>query len=83
MKYIREGDWTCAPVLPAVADRRVEITGPVERKMINSALNSGAIVFMVTDVWMASQHRDPQDHDLATVLGITTLKVECRDTVAR
>lgn len=46
-KYIREGDWTCAPVPPSVADRRVEITGPVERKMIINALNSGAKVFMV------------------------------------
>ncbi|XP_021681023.2 malate synthase, glyoxysomal [Hevea brasiliensis] len=45
-RYIREGDWTCAPVPPAVADRKVEITGPVERKMIINALNSGAKVFM-------------------------------------
>ncbi|CAH2057145.1 unnamed protein product [Thlaspi arvense] len=45
-RYIREGDWTCAPPPPAVADRRVEITGPVERKMIINALNSGAKVFM-------------------------------------
>ncbi|KAK6275965.1 hypothetical protein POUND7_005674 [Theobroma cacao] len=45
-RYIREGQWTCAPVPPAVADRRVEITGPVERKMIINALNSGAKVFM-------------------------------------
>ncbi|GAV68244.1 Malate_synthase domain-containing protein [Cephalotus follicularis] len=45
-RYIREGEWTCAPVPPAVADRRVEITGPVERKMIINALNSGAKVFM-------------------------------------
>ncbi|XP_047330634.1 malate synthase, glyoxysomal [Impatiens glandulifera] len=43
---IRDGDWLCAPVPPAVADRRVEITGPVERKMIINALNSGAKVFM-------------------------------------
>ncbi|CBI15624.3 unnamed protein product, partial [Vitis vinifera] len=42
----REGDWVCAPVPPAVADRKVEITGPVERKMIINALNSGAKVFM-------------------------------------
>lgn len=47
-KYIREGEWTCAPLPPAVADRRVEITGPVERKMIINALNSGAKVFMVS-----------------------------------
>ncbi|XVF49677.1 hypothetical protein PTKIN_Ptkin04bG0032000 [Pterospermum kingtungense] len=45
-RYIREGHWTCAPVPPAVSDRRVEITGPVERKMIINALNSGAKVFM-------------------------------------
>ncbi|EOA19524.1 hypothetical protein CARUB_v10002436mg [Capsella rubella] len=45
-KFIRDGDWVCAPVPLAVADRRVEITGPVERKMIINALNSGAKVFM-------------------------------------
>ncbi|KNA06099.1 hypothetical protein SOVF_184210 [Spinacia oleracea] len=45
-KKIREGDWCCAAPPPAVADRRVEITGPVERKMIINALNSGAKVFM-------------------------------------
>ncbi|CAN1802187.1 Malate synthase, glyoxysomal [Linum perenne] len=45
-RFIRESDWSCAPVPAAVADRRVEITGPVERKMIINALNSGAKVFM-------------------------------------
>ena len=43
---VRRGDWTCAPVPEVLADRRVEITGPVERKMIINALNSGANVFM-------------------------------------
>ena len=43
---IREGDWTVAPIPPDLLDRRVEITGPVERKMIINALNSGANVFM-------------------------------------
>lgn len=47
-RYIRDGDWLCAPVVPAIADRRVEITGPVDRKMVINALNSGAKVFMVT-----------------------------------
>lgn len=46
-RYIREGKWMCANVPPAVSDRKVEITGPVERKMIINALNSGAKVFMV------------------------------------
>ncbi len=43
---IREAGWTVAPIPPALQDRRVEITGPVERKMIINALNSGAKVFM-------------------------------------
>ena len=47
-RYIREQEWVCAPVPPAVADRKVEITGPVDRKMVINALNSGAKVFMVS-----------------------------------
>jgi len=43
---VREGDWTIPPVPNALADRRVEITGPTERKMLINALNSGARVFM-------------------------------------
>jgi malate synthase len=45
-RALREGDWQVAPIPPALRDRRVEITGPVERKMIINALNSGAKVFM-------------------------------------
>ena len=45
-KAIRDGDWTVAPVPADLLDRRVEITGPVDRKMIVNALNSGAKVFM-------------------------------------
>lgn len=44
--HVRESEWTCREVPPVVADRRVEITGPVERKMVINALNSGAKVFM-------------------------------------
>jgi malate synthase len=43
---VRSGDWTCAPVPDVLLERRVEITGPVDRKMIINALNSGANVFM-------------------------------------
>jgi malate synthase len=43
---VRQGDWTCDPVPADIRDRRVEITGPVDRKMIINALNSGASVFM-------------------------------------
>ena len=45
-REIRESAWTVAPIPPDLQDRRVEITGPVDRKMIINALNSGARVFM-------------------------------------
>ena len=45
-KHIRESDWTIAPLPSDLQDRRVEITGPVDRKMIINALNSDAFVFM-------------------------------------
>lgn len=43
---IRSGEWSVSPTHPDLADRRVEITGPVDRKMMINALNSGAKVFM-------------------------------------
>jgi malate synthase len=43
---VRISDWTVAPLPKDLFDRRVEITGPVDRKMIINALNSGANVFM-------------------------------------
>jgi len=43
---VRQGDWTVAPTPPDLLDRRVEITGPVDRKMVINALNSGARVYM-------------------------------------
>jgi len=45
-RSIRESEWTVAPIPADILDRRVEITGPVDRKMIINALNSGAKVFM-------------------------------------
>ncbi len=45
-KSIRDSDWTVAPIPADILDRRVEITGPVDRKMIINALNSGSKVFM-------------------------------------
>jgi malate synthase len=44
--HIREQEWKVAPIPHDLQDRRVEITGPVDRKMIINALNSGANVFM-------------------------------------
>ena len=45
-RSVRQGDWRCAPMPRDLWDRRVEITGPVDRKMIINALNSGASCFM-------------------------------------
>src|SRR5262249_37393319 len=45
-RSIREADWTVAPIPADLRDRRVEITGPPDRKMVINALNSGASVFM-------------------------------------
>ena len=44
--WIRENEWTVASIPDDLQDRRVEITGPVDRKMVINALNSGASVFM-------------------------------------
>ena len=43
---IRNGNWVCNPLPKDLLDRRVEITGPVERKMVINALNSGSFTFM-------------------------------------
>lgn len=45
-KYIREGNWRVASIPSDLQDRRVEITGPVDRKMVINALNSGAKCYM-------------------------------------
>jgi malate synthase len=45
-REIREGDWRIEPVPAGLKDRRVEITGPTDRKMVINALNSGAKMFM-------------------------------------
>lgn len=45
-KHLRNGDWTIAPLPEDLQDRRVEITGPTDRKMVINALNSGAKLFL-------------------------------------
>ena len=45
-REIRESEWRVAPIPAPLMDRRTEITGPVERKMVINALNCGASVFM-------------------------------------
>jgi malate synthase len=45
-RHVRESDWRVGPIPEDLLDRRVEITGPTDRKMVINALNSGAKVFM-------------------------------------
>jgi malate synthase len=70
---IRESDWTVAPVPADLQDRRVEITGPVERKMIINALNSGASTFMA----------DFEDSSTPTWSNMVHGQINLRDAVDR
>jgi len=70
---IREKAWTVAPVPADLLDRRVEITGPVERKMIINALNSGAKVFMA----------DLEDSNAPTWENVIQGQINLRDAVRR
>src|SRR5260370_30426046 len=68
---IRQSDWTVAPIPKDLRDRRVEITGPVDRKMIINALNSGANVFMA----------DFEDSNSPTWSNVMQGQVNLRDAV--
>ena len=72
-KQIRSGTWTVDPVPQDLLDRRVEITGPVERKMIINALNSGAKVFMA----------DFEDSTTPTWGNVIEGQINLRDAVRR
>jgi len=73
---IRESSWSVAPLPADLRDRRVEITGPVDRKMIINALNSGASVFM-------ADFEDSNSPTWANVLdGQTNLMDAVRGTIS-
>ena len=72
-REIREREWTVAPLPKDLLDRRVEITGPVERKMIINALNSGAKVFMA----------DFEDSTTPTWENLIEGQINLRDAVRR
>jgi malate synthase len=72
---IRAGDWTISPLPPALECRRVEITGPVERKMIINAFNSGADAYM-TD--FEDSHTPNWDNQIT---GQINLKEAIRGTI--
>jgi malate synthase len=70
---IRAGDWKIAPLPEDLTDRRVEITGPTDRKMVINALNSGAYVFMA----------DLEDSNCPTWDNMIGGQVNLRDAAAR
>src|ERR1700742_2735144 len=72
-KHIRESECTVAPLPEDLLDRRVEITGPVDRKMIINALNSGAKVFMA----------DFEDSTTPTWENVIDGQINLRDAVRR
>ncbi|MEV6878151.1 malate synthase A [Amycolatopsis sp. NPDC051128] len=74
-KEIREGDWKVAAAPPALLDRRVEITGPTDRKMTINALNSGA------KVWLADLEDANTPHWANVVSGQVNLYDAIRETI--
>ena len=72
-RHIRESEWMVAPIPKDILDRRVEITGPVDRKMIINALNSGAKVFMA----------DFEDSNTPTWNNLIDGHINLRDAVRR
>jgi malate synthase len=72
-RTLRESDWKVAPIPQDIQDRRVEITGPVDRKMVINALNSGAQVFMA----------DFEDSHSPTWTGTIEGQINLRDAVNR
>ncbi|KAG6897780.1 hypothetical protein C0992_011193 [Termitomyces sp. T32_za158] len=68
-----EPSWHCAPPAPGLEDRRVEITGPTDRKMVINALNSGAKTFMA----------DFEDSSSPTFANMINGQVNLRDAVRR
>jgi malate synthase len=70
---VRSGDWRVAPIPADIQDRRTEITGPVDRKMVINALNSGANVYMA----------DFEDSTAPTWRNVIDGQVNLRDAVRR
>src|ERR1700744_3927831 len=70
---VRQGDWRVAPIPADLEDRRTEITGPVDRKMVINALNSGAKVFMA----------DFEDSTSPTWRNVIDGQVNLRDAIRR
>ncbi|RHZ24243.1 hypothetical protein DYB26_000687 [Aphanomyces astaci] len=72
-KYIRDGNWHVASIPKDLEDRRVEITGPVDRKMVINGLNSGAKCYMA----------DLEDSSAPTWATVVSGQINLRDAVRR
>ena len=72
-KSVRDGDWTIGTVPADLQDRRVEITGPTDRKMVINALNCGANVFMA----------DFEDSNAPTWSNMIDGQINMRDAISR
>jgi malate synthase len=72
-KAIREADWQIAPVPADLQDRRTEITGPIDRKMVVNALNSGASAYMA----------DFEDATTPTWANLIEGQINLRDAIRR
>ncbi len=72
-QHVRSADWTVAPPPPDLEDRRCEITGPTDRKMVINALNSGARVFMA----------DFEDSNSPTWFNMIDGQINLRDAIRR
>ncbi len=72
-REVREGDWKIAPIPDDLQDRRVELTGPPDRKMTINALNSGA------SCWMA----DFEDANCPTWRNMLESQQNMREAIAR
>ncbi|MGC2165528.1 MAG: malate synthase A [Gallionella sp.] len=70
---VREGSWRISPVATDLLDRRVEITGPAERKMLINGLNAGAQVYMA----------DLEDSMTPTWQNVVEAQINLRDAVSR
>ena len=70
---VREGNWRTASIPADLTDRRVEITGPTDRKMVINALNSGANVFMA----------DFEDANAPTLANMIEGQISMRDAIRR
>ena len=72
-KHVRGADWKCATIPADITDRRVEITGPTDRKMVINALNSGAKIFMA----------DFEDANAPTWRNMVEGQINLRDAIRR